>query len=83
METALHPDMGTGLSILSAFLHTVDVLLHPVSALTLHLVSYVTVYVQGECCRSVAEIALDRLNVVPCPDGSNGERMSQIVQTVF
>ena len=62
-ETAcFHP--GAGGSSLCVFLNLVDVLLHPVGAVPLHLVSNVTVFVQGKRCGGMSEISLDGLDVV-------------------
>ena len=58
--------------LLRIFLHTLDVLLHPVGTVTLHLVGHMAVHVQGERRRGVAEVALDRLNVVPAPYRGHG-----------
>ena len=60
---------------LAALFHPLNVLLHPVGTLPLHLVGNMTVYIQRKCRRSVAEVALHRLNIIPGSDGSNSERM--------
>ena len=59
----------------TALFHPINILLHPVRAVALHLVGYVAVYVQRKRRRSVSEISLHCLNVVPSTDGGNSERM--------
>ena len=60
----------------AASLDAVDVPLHPVRALALHLVGDMAVDIQREGRRGMAEIALHRLDVVPGPDGSHGVGMA-------
>lgn len=59
----------------TALFHPLNILLHPVRAIPLHLVGDVAVYVQRKRRRSVSEISLYRLNAVPSRGGDNSERM--------
>ena len=44
---------------------------HTVGAVPFHLVGDVTINVKGKGCGSVAQVALDRLDVISRPDGCN------------
>lgn len=55
---------GTAFPVLAALLDFVDVLLHPVGAIPLHLVRDVAVDIQGKGRGSVAKVPLDGLHVV-------------------
>lgn len=55
--------------IWSAGLEAVNVLLHPVRALLLHLIGDVAVLIQGERRRVMAQVGLHRLDVVTGTDG--------------
>ena len=56
----------------SASLNAVEILLHPLRALSLHLLRHMTVLVQGERRRMMAQVGLHRLDVVPGTDGRHG-----------
>ena len=59
----------------TALFHPFNILLHPVGAVPLHLVGDMAVHVQRKRRRSVSEVALDRLNIIPGTDRGYGERM--------
>ena len=59
----------------TALFHSLNILLHPVGAVPLHLVGNVSVHIQCERRRGVSEVALDRLNIIPGTDRGYGERM--------
>ena len=58
----------------------VNVLLHPVCALALHLACDVAVHVQREGRRGVAQVALNRLDIIPGTDSGHGVGMTEIVE---
>ena len=68
--------MNQRAALLSAGLEAVNVLLHPVRAAALHLLGDMTIYVQREGRRGVAQVALNRLDVIPGTDSSYGVGMT-------
>ena len=64
--------MNQHTALFSAGFETVDILLHPVRTVALHLVCDVSVNVQRERRRSMAKVALHRLDIIPCPERSHG-----------
>lgn len=52
-----------------------DVALHALGAVFLHLLGNVSIYSQGKCRCRTPKIILDSLNVIPSPRGRYGERV--------
>ena len=61
--------------LLRIFLHALDVLLHSIGAVPLHLVSHMAVNIRRERRCGVTEIALDCLDIVPASYRGHGIRM--------
>lgn len=66
---------------LSAGFKTVDVLLHSVRALLLHLLRHVAILVQRERRRVMTQVRLHRLDVVTRSDGLDGIAVSEAIET--
>ena len=66
---------GDAATASTALFHPLNILLHPVRAVAFHLVGNMAAYAQRKRRRSVSEISLHSLNVVPGTDGGNSERM--------
>ena len=60
---------------LATLFNAVNVLIHTVCALALHLVGNMAVDIQRKRRCGVSQIALYRLDVIPGPDGGNGVGM--------
>ena len=60
--------------------HVFDEGVHPGGTGLLHLIGDVAVDVQGKGCCDVAQVALDRLDVITTSDSSDGIGMSKLVE---
>jgi len=56
-------------------LQSLNVLLHSVGAGLLHLICHMRIHVQGERCRRMAEVFLNRFDIVAIFDRGNGVAM--------
>ena len=61
--------------------NALNVLFHSVSAGLFHLLCDMPIHVQRKGSGVVAQIALDSLDIIPSPEGSNCKAVSEIVQT--
>ena len=58
-----------------------NVLFHSVGAGLLHLICRMCVHIQGKRCRRMAEVFLNRLDIVAIFDRGNGVAMTKIMET--
>ena len=64
------------LSVCLRFFGILDVFLHPIRGILPHLLRHVTVYIQCEAHRGMAEISLDGLDIIPALQRYNGVAMT-------
>ena len=56
-------------------------ILHAGGAVLPHALREVTVSIQSKGCAGVAEVALDGLDIIACPDGIDGISVPKVVKT--